>query len=84
MEYFKYSISILLLYFLIFYSPLFPIIGKNLIYEDKEFDNKNIIAFVGNGEPQYNNLSYRKRANEILEYYDSKLTKTITFKIIKQ
>ncbi len=75
---FKYSFIIIILYSIIFYSPLFPIIGKNLIYEDNnEYVSKNIIAFVGNGEPEYNNLSYRKRANEILMHYNNKLTKTI-------
>ncbi len=78
-NYFKYSFVLLFIYSILFYSPLLPTIGKNLIHEDnKEIINRNIIAFVGSGEPEYNNLSYRKRANEILKHYSNNLTETVT------
>ena len=78
-NFFKYSLGIFLLYIILFYSPFFPIIGKNLIHEDsKEYFNRNIIAFVGSGEPEYNNFSYRIRAKEILKHYNNELTKTVT------
>ena len=59
------------------HSPLFPLLSKNLIYQEDLFTNENLIAFMGSGEANYNNFSYRKRALEILEYYDSKNTNNI-------
>ena len=70
-------VSFLLLYIAIMHSPLFPLLSKNLIYQDDLLTNDNIIAFVGSGEANYNNFSYRKRALEILKYYDSKKTRNI-------
>ena len=70
-------VSFLLLYFAIMHSPLFPLLSKNLIYQEDLFTNENLIAFMGSGEANYNNFSYRKRALEILEYYDSKNTNNI-------
>lgn len=69
--------SALFLYFGIMHSPFFPLLSKKLIYQEDSFTNKNLIAFVGSGEANYNNFSYRKRALEILEYYDNNNTNSI-------
>lgn len=57
-------------YLMIFNSPIFPLLSKNLIFQENLVTKDNLIAFVGSGELNYNNFSYRVRALEILKYYD--------------
>ena len=56
---------------------MFPLLSKNLIYQDNLTTNNNLIVFVGSGESNYNNFSYRSRALDIINYYDDKDTKNI-------
>ena len=68
------AISSLLLisviYFVIFYSPLFWYLGNPLLYHDKSetFNNyKNIVVFSGHGDTSYYNQTYQYRYKDILK-----------------
>ncbi|MDB0003350.1 YdcF family protein [Alphaproteobacteria bacterium] len=61
---------IVLIYFIIFNSPLFWYLGDNLVLRDKPLKSEAIVVFSGNGEPAYQNLSYQKRALDGIEYFN--------------
>jgi hypothetical protein len=73
----RYSALFLVIFFILFKSPLFWFLGNSLIVRDDLREINTLVAFVGNGENQYNNFSYQKRALDILKYYDPINTKHI-------
>ncbi len=68
----KIGIAILLLYFLVFYSPLFWYLGNNLLIYDPPKKVDTIVIFSGPGNTEYYNSEYIYRYKDIknyLEYY---------------
>lgn len=68
----KFSLAIILIYICIYNSPLFPLIGKNLLTYDTIKESEAIVIFSGYGEINYFNNSYQNRfydTIEILEKY---------------
>ena len=62
---------LLLIYFLVFNTPIVSIMASNLIaseaiYEDRNYDA--IVVFSGDGTTSYTNETYRKRALDAVEY----------------
>ena len=62
---------IIVLYLLIFYSPIFGILGEGLIIRDDIKQSDAIVVFSGDGEVDYQNLSYQKRAIDAINIYKS-------------
>ena len=62
------SSSALLLFLLIFNSPLFWFLGENLIVRQKPSLSEAIVIFSGDGESTYINQSYQKRALDAINY----------------
>ena len=63
------SIILIIIYFVIFYTPLFWYLGKPLLYHDKfslMSDTKNIVVFSGHGNTSYYNMTYQYRYKDIL------------------
>lgn len=59
---------LLIIYIFIFNSPIFSYLGKNLaVYKDLS-SKKDIVIFVGDGEVNYFNFSYKNRLKNILSY----------------
>ena len=58
----------LILFLLIFYSPLFWFLGENLIVREKPSFSDAIVIFSGDGESTYINQSYQKRALDAINY----------------
>jgi len=54
----------------IFYSPLFWLIGEQLIVSDSPKKSDAIVVFSGDGEVSYQNLSYQNRALDAIDLYD--------------
>ena len=69
----KKSIAIIsIIYFIVFYSPLFWHIGKPLLHHDKFTQNelksiKNIIVFSGHGKKSYFDITSEHRYNDVLD-----------------
>ena len=59
----------LVFYFLIFYSPLFWFMGEQLIIKDLPKKSDAIVVFSGDGEVDYRNSSYQKRALDAVKLY---------------
>ena len=59
----------LVFYFLIFYSPLFWFMGDQLIIKDLPKKSDAIVVFSGDGEVDYRNSSYQKRALDAVRFY---------------
>jgi len=59
----------LVFYFLIFYSPLFWFMGEQLIIKDLPKKSDAIVVFSGDGEVDYRNSSYQKRALDAVRFY---------------
>ena len=55
--------------FLIFYSPLFWFMGEQLIIKDLPKKSDAIVVFSGDGEVDYRNSSYQKRALDAVKLY---------------
>ena len=55
--------------FLIFYSPLFWFMGEQLIIKDLPKKSDAIVVFSGDGEVDYRNSSYQKRALDAVRFY---------------
>ncbi|MDC0498907.1 YdcF family protein [Alphaproteobacteria bacterium] len=68
---------VVLIYFIIFKSPLFWYLGDNLVLRDKPQKTEAIVIFSGNGEPAYQNPSYQKRALDGIEYFNQGLANKI-------
>ena len=66
----KISSFIILLYFLVFHSPIFWFLGENLIITEQPQKVDAIVVFSGNGENAYINLSYQKRTLDAINYYN--------------
>ena len=68
----------LLIYFIIFNTPIISIMASNLIASKTILSNKNydaIVVFSGDGKTAYTNDTYRQRALDAIEYaknYDIK------------
>ncbi len=75
--YIKLTSTFLILFFIIFYSPLFWFLGNNLIIRDIPKKSEAIVIFSGNGEPAYQNPSYQKRTLDGLKYYKEGLANKI-------
>ena len=60
----------LVFYFLIFYSPLFWFMGEQLIIKDLPKKSDAIVVFSGDGEVDYRNSSYQKRALDAVKLYN--------------
>jgi uncharacterized SAM-binding protein YcdF (DUF218 family) len=61
---------ILVFYFLIFHSPLFWLMGEQLVERDLAKKSDAIVVFSGDGEVSYQNLSYQKRAINAIKFYN--------------
>jgi len=59
---------ILLTYILVFNTPIFPYIGKKLLFYEEVSTKKNLLVLVGDGEANYFNFSYKNRLKNILFY----------------
>ena len=60
----KFSL-IIILFLIVFKSPLLPFIGNFLVVEDKLKKTQMMIVFSGDGENNYHNLSFQKRVIDI-------------------
>lgn len=71
----KLSITLVGLFFILFYSPLFWYLGKPLLHHD-EFstmnDFKNIVVFSGHGNTSYYNMTYQYRYKDIIKNVSNK------------
>jgi len=56
--------------FLIFYTPLFWFMGEQLIIKDLPKKSDAIVVFSGDGEADYRNSSYQKRALDAVKLYN--------------
>ena len=66
----KLSITLIGIYLIIFYTPLFWYLGKPLLHHDQYLtfkDYKNIVLFSGHGDTSYYNLTYLHRYKDILK-----------------
>ncbi len=57
-------------FFLIFYSPLFWLLGNGLVVSDAPKRSDAIVVFSGDGEASYRNSSYQKRALDAVRFYN--------------
>ena len=67
----KISITLIILFFIIFYTPLFWYLGKPLLYYDETEtfkDFKNIVLFSGHGNIEYYNNTYMLRYKDIINF----------------
>jgi uncharacterized SAM-binding protein YcdF (DUF218 family) len=62
----KKTSLIILIFILIFKTPIIPLLGSFLIVQDEIKDTKVMIVFSGDGENNYHNLSFQKRIIDIL------------------
>ena len=60
----KFSL-IIILFLIVFKSPLLPFMGNFLVVEDKLKKTQMMIVFSGDGENNYHNLSFQKRVIDI-------------------
>ena len=74
---YKSTISILILYLVIFNSSLFWHIGNYLRYYEEPVKSDVLVVFSGDGEVSYQNDSYKDRALDAVQFYKSGLTKNI-------
>jgi len=58
-------------YVLIFHSPLFWLAGEGLIIRDEIRSADAIVVFSGDGEINYKNTSYQRRALDAIDMYKS-------------
>ena len=58
-------------YLIIFHTPLFWFMGDQLIVKDALKKTDAIVVFSGDGEADYQNLSYQERALDAIKFYDS-------------
>ena len=71
-KFYKRTLSFVLLsYLIIFYTPLFWFMGDQLIVKDALKKTDAIVVFSGDGEVDYQNLSYQERALDAIKFYDS-------------
>jgi len=71
-KFYKRTLSFVLLsYLIIFHTPLFWFMGDQLIVKDALKKTDAIVVFSGDGEVDYQNLSYQKRALDAIKFYDS-------------
>jgi teichuronic acid biosynthesis glycosyltransferase TuaG len=66
----KIFISLILIYFIIYYSPLFYFIGKKLIYYDPPHKTEALIIISGQQGFDYFNNSYKDRFVDALSYLE--------------
>ena len=62
----KKTSLIILIFILIFKTPIIPLLGSFLIVQDEIKNTKVMIVFSGDGENNYHNLSFQKRIIDIL------------------
>ncbi len=71
---------VLILFIIMFKSPLVPYLGNYLIIQDQIKEAKMMVVFSGDGENNYHNLSFQKRIIDIKKikekYPDIKITLT--------
>ena len=61
-------VSLIFIFFVIFYSPLFWYLGKPLLYHDQINsikDKKSLVIFSGHGSTSYYNITYQYRYKDI-------------------
>ena len=71
----KTSVTLLVIYFVVFYTPLFWFLGKPLLHYDgpEKLDNpKNIVLFSGHGDTSYYNMTYQYRYKDIINITSEK------------
>ena len=66
---YSFSFILLIIYGLIFVSPLPYFFGKYLIVNDKPKKTDLIVALSGYGDPDYINNSYQQRSLDVYYYY---------------
>tara|TARA_Y100000389_G_C17466886_1_gene526472 strand:+ start:1880 stop:3307 length:1428 start_codon:yes stop_codon:yes gene_type:complete len=64
----KLLIILGILYFLVFYSPLFWHVGNKLLYYDTPIKVNNVVVFSGHGNINYINSEYQLRYKDIKNY----------------
>lgn len=57
--------SIIVLFLITFKSPLIPYLGNFLVIKDKLKNSEMLVVFSGDGENNYNNLSFQRRVIDI-------------------
>jgi teichuronic acid biosynthesis glycosyltransferase TuaG len=66
----RFSIFIVIIYFIVFYTPLFWYLGKPLLHYDNEKvfkDYKNVVVFSGHGKTSNYDMTYLYRYKDILK-----------------
>jgi uncharacterized SAM-binding protein YcdF (DUF218 family) len=61
---------VLVIYILIFNTPLLTLAGKKLIFYEEASTKKDLVVLVGDGEAEYFNFSYKNRLKNIIFYKD--------------
>ncbi len=64
-------------FILFFYTPLFSLLGENLIVRDTPIKSDAIVVFSGDGEVDYQNLSYQRRSLDAINFYNMGYAKDI-------
>jgi uncharacterized SAM-binding protein YcdF (DUF218 family) len=67
----KFIVYLFSLYLLIFYSPLLWYVGNQLVVRDALQQSDAIVVFSGDGEVNYRNSSYQRRALDAVRLYKS-------------
>ena len=68
-KYFKIFHYFNFIFIIIFKSPLFWIIGNNLVVQEQTVKSSAIVVFSGNGKTGYTNTGYQNRALEAVDLY---------------
>jgi len=66
----KIVAAIISSFFIVFYSPLFWFIGEQLVIRGVPKKADAIVVFSGDGEADYQNLSYQRRALDAIALYN--------------
>ena len=65
----KVLLFIVFCYFMIFHTPLFWLLGEQLIVQGEPKKSDVILVFGGYGEADYRNFAFQKRVNEAIHLY---------------
>ena len=69
MKIFKACLIFVTCYLAFFYTPILWLAGDMLVMRDKPSVADSIVVFSGDGDPEYVNMSYQKRAQDALVLY---------------
>ena len=70
-------VFLVFLVFLVFYTPLFWFLGDFLVVKDFPHKSDAIVVFSGDGEVDYRNSSYQKRALDAIKFYNGGYARNI-------